>query len=87
MIVSAMREATHHNLYAIANSVGMNGVGEATTIQLVELKVITAVRTVLIIFGLLFVLSIVMWVRGKRRFKQSEEYASYMAYKNENHRG
>ena len=33
VIVTAMREACHHNLYAIANSCGMNGVGADTTIK------------------------------------------------------
>ena len=41
VIVTAMREACHHNLYAIANSCGMNGVGADTTIKVTRPTVVT----------------------------------------------
>lgn len=83
VIVTAMKEASHHNLYAIANSVGMNGVGDNTTIRLTEPKVITAVRTALILMGLLFIVSLVFWILKKRKFKKSEAYESFQALKAE----
>ncbi len=84
VIVTAMREACHHNLYAVANSCGMNGVGEDTTIKLVELKVITAVRTLAIVFGVLFVVSVAMFIFKKWKFMKTEEYINYKKYKQQN---
>ena len=81
VVVNAMREACHHNLYAIANSCGMNGVGADTTIKLTEPLMITAVRTVAIIFSLLFVVSLVMFIMKKRQFKKTEIYTSYQEFK------
>ncbi len=83
VVVNAMRQACHRNLYAIANSCGMNGVGADTTIKNVEPTVITTVRIVLIIAWVVFVVSIVMFVLGKRKFKKSEAYTNYKALKAE----
>lgn len=81
VIVNAMREACHHNLYSIANSNGMNGMGPDTTIKVTELKIIQMLRLGAIIFGALFVFSVVMWVRGSRKFKQTEAYKDYKTFK------
>ena len=81
VIVTAMKEACHRNLYAIANSVGMNGVGPKTTIKVTEPKVIIIARTMTILFSLFFVASLVMWIKKKGKFKQSEPYTSYIAFK------
>lgn len=81
VIVTAMREACHHNLYAIANSCGMNGVGADTTVKLTEPQIVTTARTVAIIFSMLFVVSFVMFVIKKRHFKKSEAYISYQEFK------
>ena len=81
VIVTAMREACHHNLYSIANSNGMNGMGPDTTIKITELKVITICKVVAIVFGVLFAAGVVMWVLGKRKFKKTEAYQAYQAYK------
>lgn len=83
VIVNAMKEACHRNLYAIANSVGMNGVGPKTTIKVTEPKVIIIARTMTILFSLFFVASLVMWIKKKGKFKQSEPYTSYIAFKEE----
>lgn len=74
VIVNAMREACHRNLYAIANSSGMNGIGKDTEIKDTGLLVVNVVRTLLIVFGALFVLSLVMWITRKRRFKKNYVY-------------
>lgn len=71
VIVNAMREACHYNLYAIANSCGMNGVGADTTIQVTEPHVVTIARVLAIVFPLVFVGSLVMWIIRRRRFKKS----------------
>lgn len=78
VIVTAMREASHHNLYAVANSCGMNGVGTDTTIKTTTPMVITIVKTLAIVFSMLFIVSLVLWIIKKRKFKQSEVYISYM---------
>ena len=44
VVVTAMREAAHSDLYATANSSGMNGVGADTTIRLTKPIVITVVQ-------------------------------------------
>ncbi len=77
VVVSAMREACHHNLYAIAHSCGMNGVGPDTVIKETEPMVQTVARAGTIFFWALFVVSTVLWVIKSRKFKKSEIYKSY----------
>ncbi len=79
--VNAMREACHHNLYAIANSCGMNGVGPDTSIKVIEPKICTVARTGAIIFSVLFVVSLVFWILKVRKFKQTEAYTTYKEFK------
>ena len=77
IVVSAMREACHQNLYAIANSCGMNGVGPNTTIKVTEPLIIVALRTMAIVFGIASIPCIVMWVLGTAKLKKTEEYKVY----------
>ena len=81
--VSAMREACHHNLYAIANSSAMNGIGKDTVIKAVEPGIIGTVRTAAIVVGLVFAVSLVMWILKVKKFKKTESYISYNAFKKE----
>ena len=83
VVVSAMREACHHNLYAIAHSCGMNGVGPDTTIKETEPIVQTLARTLAIVFGILLVVSVVLWIVKFNKFKKTEEYTGYKAFKKE----
>ena len=76
-----MREACHHNLYAIANSQAMNGIGEKTTIKEVEPIVQTLTRVLTIVFIALFAVSLVMWIIKVRKFKKTEAYISYKEFK------
>ncbi len=82
VIVNAMREACHHNLYALANSSAMNGIGPNTTIQVKELPIITTLRVGAIVLWVLTVAAIVMWVLGKNKWKKTEEYLNYKTMKN-----
>ena len=82
VIVSAMREACHHNLYALANSSAMNGIGKDTTIRVKELPLVTTVRTVMIVLWVLFVPAVVMWALGKKKWKKTEAYLDYKTLKN-----
>ena len=79
--VSAMREACHHNLYAIANSQAMNGMGPDTTVKETEPIAQTVSRVGAIFFGLLFAVSLVMWILKVRKFRKTEEYTSYKEFK------
>ncbi len=84
VIVAAMREAMHHNLYALANSSGMNGVGPDTTVELTRPAVIGLTKTLAIIAGIAFVPCLVMWLRGKARWKKSDAYRDYKALRRKN---
>ena len=79
--VAAMREACHHNLYAIANSQAMNGIGPDTTIKETEPIVETLTRVLSIGFSVLFVVSLVMWIIKANKFRKSEAYATYKEFK------
>ena len=79
--VSAMREACHHNLYAIANSQAMNGIGADTTVKAVEPTIISACRSAAIVLGALAVVSIAMWIVKVRKFKKTDAYTTYKAFK------
>lgn len=81
VVVSAMREASHQNLYAIAHSCGMNGVGPETIIVAKTPGLLVLVRVLAILVGIVFVASLVMWIRKMRKFKTTEEYAKYKEFK------
>lgn len=79
--VAAMREACHHNLYAIANSQAMNGIGADTTIKAVTPSIISTCRIAMIVFCAFAVVSITMWTIKVRKFKKTESYAAYREFK------
>ena len=84
VIVSAMREACHHNLYALVNSSAMNGIGPDTTIVAHELPLVTTVRTVMIVMWVLFAAVLVLWIRGNCKFKKTAGYLDYKTMKRAN---
>ena len=71
VVVNAMKEAAHRNLYAIVNSSGMNGVDSNTTIQMVTPWPILVCRGLVIGFTGLFVLSVAMCTLKARRSRHS----------------
>ena len=79
--VTAMREACHHNLYAIANSQAMNGIGKDTIIKATQPIVIPVCTVAAIVFSALFVVSLVLWILKSRKFKQTEAYINYKEFK------
>ena len=81
VMVSAMREACHHNLYALANSSAMNGIGPNTTIDVHELPLIGTLRTVMILLWVLSAGALVMWILGKKKWKKTEAYLDYKTMK------
>ena len=48
----------------------MNGIGKDTEIKDTGLLVVDVVRTLLIVFGALFVLSLVMWITRKAQIQK-----------------
>jgi beta-glucosidase len=82
VIVNAMREACHHNLYALANSSAMNGIGADTVIKSKELPLVVTVRTAMIVAWVLFAGALVLWIRGKNKWKKTEAYLDYQTMKN-----
>ena len=81
VIVTAMREACHHNLYAIANSCGMNGVGANTTIKVTRPTVVTMSIIIACASTFFCLLGIVMWIIGGIKFRKTEEYKAYKDFK------
>ena len=81
VIVNAMRNAAHHNLYALVNSSAMNGITEDTVVHLRELKITTTVRTALIVTVIIFVACLVLWILRARKFRTTEEYRTFKAFK------
>ena len=81
VVVTAMREAAHHNLYAIANSQAMNGIGPNTTIKAVEPSIIGTCRTGAIVFWVLFAVSLVLWILKRSKFMKTEEAVAYKEFK------
>ena len=76
-----MRDACHQNLYSIANSAGMNGMGPETTVKLKDIAIVSSFRTGAVVVSALFILCLVMWIVKKRKFKKTEDYTSYQAYR------
>ena len=81
VIVTAMREACHHNLYALANSSAMNGIGPDTVIKAKQLPLVTTVTTAMIVCWVLFAGAVVLWVLGKKKWKSTEAYLNYKTLK------
>lgn len=81
VVVSAMREAAHHNLYALANSSGMNGVGANTTIKVIQPMVITIVQIIACGCCFFALLGIVLWIIGSRKLRKTDEYKAWKALK------
>jgi len=74
-----MRNAAHHNLYALANSSGMNGMGPNTTVKAITPPIITLCRVLAVVFGVLFAAFLGLWIWRKQVFKKSEAYIAYHA--------
>ena len=81
VIVSAMRNACHHNLYALANSSAMNGVGTATVVKLTQPMVITIVQILACAASFFLVLGAFLWSAGVRRLRKTEQYQAYKRFK------
>lgn len=83
VVVEAMKEACHHNLYAIANSCGMNGVGPNTKIKVLVPDIITTVNMISKITIVTTIAFAALWVMNMNKFKKTENYMNYKTYKAE----
>ena len=81
VIVKAMKEACHHNLYALANSSAMNGIGADTVVKKITPPIITVVMAVSIVSGILAAGGIVLWVLGSIKLKKTQEYTDWKTAK------
>ena len=81
VVVAAMKEASHKNLYAIAHSCAMNGIGKDTVIKATTPGLLVALRVLAVAFGALFVVSLVMFIEKNNKFKKTEEYTKYKEFK------
>ena len=81
IVVNALVEAMHHNLYAIINSAAMNGVGENTVVRQIVPKILRTVKTITIVVAILAVFFIALWIIRSRKLKKTEEYQAYKAAK------
>ena len=61
IVVNALVEAMHHNLYTIINSAAMNGVGPDTVVVAVQPKIVDTVMYATIVLGVLGILGCVVF--------------------------
>ncbi|MBE6925218.1 MAG: hypothetical protein E7461_00095 [Ruminococcaceae bacterium] len=71
IVVNALVEAMHHNLYTIINSAAMNGVGENTVVKQITPKILIVARIATVVMGLMSVPFIVLWVQGSKRLRRT----------------
>ncbi len=83
VVVSAMREACHHNLYALLNSCAMNGVGPDTVVKATKPIVCTLTQILSCAFIFFFLVFTVLWIVKAKKFKQTSDYTEFKAYKAE----
>ncbi len=81
VVVCAMREASHQNLYAIAHSCGMNGIGKDTVIKAKTPAVLTLCRVVAVVLSVLFIPALVLYIINGVKFKKTEAYVHYKELK------
>ena len=76
VVVNAMVEAMHHNLYTIINSAAMNGVGENTTVKAVTPGIINTITIATVVIVVLMIVFFIIKgaIKKSRRRKQQQRY-------------
>ena len=82
VVLSAMRQACHYNLYALVNSAAMNGIGENTAVKVQPLPLVMICWAVVAVSVVAAVLFIVLWAKGSRKWKKTRAYLDYKTLKN-----
>ena len=77
VIVTAMRNACHHNLYALANSSGMNGLGKDTVVKAVAPQILTTIKTITIVVVVILAAFVTLWILASKKFKKTDAYLNY----------
>ena len=70
IMITKIREACHYNLYALANSAAMNGIGEDTVIQVTEYFMIPLFRTLSVGFAAFAVFCACRWYRKNKKWTE-----------------
>ena len=81
VVVAAMKEACHHNLYALVNSSAMNGVGPDTVVKKITPPILVTIRTLMIVSWILFAGFLAMWIWQGTKLKKTEAYLNYKTMK------
>ena len=81
IVVNALVEAMHHNLYTIINSAAMNGVGENTVVKTTTPATLKLIKNVSWVIGILAVAFIVLWILGSKKLKATGLKAEMKAAK------
>ena len=71
VLATAMKEACHHNLYAIANSQAMNGIGKDTVIKAVTPGIVPGTTGAAWVLWIVFAASVTLWILKRLQFKKS----------------
>ena len=77
VVVNAMVEAMHHNLYTIINSAAMNGVGADTTVKAVTPGIINTITLATVVIVVLMVLFFIIKAKIKKNRKAKQYYYYY----------
>lgn len=81
IVVNALVEAMHHNLYTIINSAAMNGIGENTIVKQATPAILRTVKTATMVLGILSVVFIALWIFGSMKLRKTEAYTAYKTAK------
>ena len=76
VVVNALVEAMHHNLYTLINSAAMNGIGENTVVTKATPAIISQMKIVTVVPAVLSIPFFVMWIIGSKKLKKTAEYRS-----------
>lgn len=82
VVVTALRQACHRTLYAVANSAAMNGVGEDTGVRVTETAWVYGCVAVAIVALFLSTMFRGKWRRGARRWKRTQAYLDWKTLAN-----
>ena len=79
VVVNAMVEAMHHNLYTIINSAAMNGVGPNTTVKAVTPNIINIITYATIVIVALMVFFLIIKRKLKKKKKKAQAAAQQVS--------
>ena len=81
IVVNALVNAMHHNLYTIINSAAMNGVGEDTIVRQTTPAILRTAKTATTVLSVLSLIFIALWIFGSIRLRKTDAYKTYKAAK------